>query len=1272
MGSKVRIGSMNARGLADPVKRRDVFEWLKRKDLEIVCLQDTHLKGEQIKKYEDEWGGKCILNTYTSESRGVAILVKKGLDCTIEEIGKDEGGNLLQVRIKVCGLDFVLTTIYGPNRDNPKFFQQLGDRINQFSELPNIICGDWNLVLDQEMDTINYVRENNVKARRKVLDIIESAELVDIWRVTHPDLKQFTWKNTKNVSQRARLDFFLTSSDVCTYLRRCDIDQSYRTDHRLISIELDKINWKKGRGFWKLNTGLLSDKTYIDMVKQIVIETADRYRIESAGTEEVYSIDPHLLWETIKLEIRGKTVQYNSRKNRKEREREDTLNKEIAKLEHDCEDENKKDKVEELNKQIQEKQIEIENLRRPKIKALMRRARAEYYEEGEKPTKFFMDLERKNYTNKLITKLNVDDRVVEDPKEILEEQKKYYETLYSSKLKGDTVQITKLFLNKRGVKKLSDIQRQKCEGMITEMEAIAVIKNMKNNKTPGTDGLPAEFYKIFWHEVKPFLIRSLNHSMNKGELSICQKQGIITCLPKTESNREFMKNWRPITLLNLDYKILSGVLSQRMREVLKDIIGHEQKGFLEGRYIGESTRMVYDIMHYLEAKKRKGLIMLIDFEKAFDSVEWEYISKVLDSYGFGEDFKKWYQILYKDSQSCVINGGHFSPFFNLKRGCRQGDPLSPYIFILAIEPLAKAIKQDTNIKGIKVKGQEYKLGQYADDMFTLLDGSEGSLAGMLELLDKFSKCSGLNVNIEKTKVVWLGVCKNSIQKLCPHIKLKWERNFKLLGIKFHINLDKMKELNYGTKLGEIKNLLSMYQKRHLSLIGKVMVIKTLAIPKLLHILSVLPSPNKTYLDNLEGMFRKFIWNNGKGRISYEQLCGSTEAGGLKLTNIRILIKALRISWIKRLIQGEGDWQDLFKNTITSDYNLIWELDTESMQSFSDKVSNSFWREVFVSWSSYIKDCRTQNSDCAYYPIWNSNICQTSGLLKDKKALQEKGLLYVKDIFSDNGDILGYEEFKTKYMPINFVSFYGLVHSLSREWRIEFSNVQMCDIKNVIKEKLDTVLSKKKVCKYVYSEMQYTKTLHSNSENKWSNILGTELSETECKNMYKIPIAVTTANKLRSFQYQILKRSLVTNKFLHMCKIKDNDLCYFCNQACETIDHLLFDCYKIQLFWKDLINVFGQCLELHRYVHKKAVIIGVQGTETDVIVNFLLITVKRYIYVTRCLKRKLSIIHYLNILADYYRTEHYNANLKGNFMKCISKWAPVLSVFDALEIEYNSD
>ena len=219
-----------------------------------------------------------------------------------------------------------------------------------------------------------------------------------------------------------------------------------------------------------------------------------------------------------------------------------------------------------------------------------------------------------------------------------------------------------------------------------------------------------------------------------------------------------------------------------MKTVLNDIIGPDQKGFLKERYIEENTRLVYDIIQYCKEKKKVGILLLVDFEKAFDSIEWTYIRKVLKKYNFGPDIIHFFYIIYKDAESCIINNGNYSEFFRLQRGCRQGDPWSPYLFILSIEPLAQYIKNAPNIGGLKIGSWEIKLGQYADDTFLILDDNENSITNALNILKKFEKISGLAVNVEKTQVIKLG--SDYVNQLCPILNIPFKKRFKLLGIDF--------------------------------------------------------------------------------------------------------------------------------------------------------------------------------------------------------------------------------------------------------------------------------------------------------------------------------------------------------------------------------------------------------------------------------------------------------------------------------------------------------
>ena len=186
-------------------------------------------------------------------------------------------------------------------------------------------------------------------------------------------------------------------------------------------------------------------------------------------------------------------------------------------------------------------------------------------------------------------------------------------------------------------------------------------------------------------------------------------------IPKENKCKKFLKNWRPITLLNAIYKIASGSIANRIKQVLNKLISADRTGFIEGRFVGENTCLVYDMLHYTEEQNIPGLLLLIDFEKAFDSLSWSFINKVLKLFHFGPSIRKWIRVLYKNSHSAVTQCGCLSDFFKLGRGCRQGDPISPYLFILCAEILSIRIRNNKNIKGIKTDNMEFKFSQYADD-----------------------------------------------------------------------------------------------------------------------------------------------------------------------------------------------------------------------------------------------------------------------------------------------------------------------------------------------------------------------------------------------------------------------------------------------------------------------------------------------------------------------------------------------------------------------------
>ena len=170
-------------------------------------------------------------------------------------------------------------------------------------------------------------------------------------------------------------------------------------------------------------------------------------------------------------------------------------------------------------------------------------------------------------------------------------------------------------------------------------------------------------------------LRGLNYAYNTGEMTVSLRTCIISCLPKGNKPREFLKNWRSISLLSVLYKIASSAIANRLKKVLDILISKSQTGFISGRFIGENTRLVYDIMHCVEKNNSQGLLMLVDFQKAFDSVSWNFLSNVFNFYKFGTSFCKWISVFNKNIKGSVIQSGFLSRPFNIERG--DADKVTP-------------------------------------------------------------------------------------------------------------------------------------------------------------------------------------------------------------------------------------------------------------------------------------------------------------------------------------------------------------------------------------------------------------------------------------------------------------------------------------------------------------------------------------------------------------------------------------------------------------------
>ena len=194
----------------------------------------------------------------------------------------------------------------------------------------------------------------------------------------------------------------------------------------------------------------------------------------------------------------------------------------------------------------------------------------------------------------------------------------------------------------------------------------------------------------------------------------------------------------------MDYKILSKVLASRITTVLDEVIMEDQLGFMKGRNIGEAVRIIDDMIFHTSHFELPGFLIAVDFEKAFDSVAHSFVQEVLSFFGFGPSFRKWVDTLYNNALSCVFNGGKSTGYFKIEKGVRQGDPLSPYLFILCIEILANSIRNDTQVLGLPFGEKEVKQVLYADDITLFVQDIE-SIRRLEVIFEGFRQVSGLKL-----------------------------------------------------------------------------------------------------------------------------------------------------------------------------------------------------------------------------------------------------------------------------------------------------------------------------------------------------------------------------------------------------------------------------------------------------------------------------------------------------------------------------------------------
>ena len=1211
--NELNILTLNTQGILNQNIRRKLFAWLVDIKVDIILLQETHLTSKNEHYFNSGWKGGYIHSlTDSAHSRGTSILFRPGLELDIINHHCSDDGRRVLANIKYKDEIVTIVSAYAPNSENERkhFFKRLKTWVNQTAlNADNIIIGgDMNCPLNaNDRNTGTHL---NDKSRSILKSVLNDLKLKDTWCNFHPNHSGFT-RCSKTVS--SRIDYIFTTENLVFPIQSCSIINPVTSDHFALLLSCKTFMKHKGPGYWKLNAQLIENNDYCNGVKQKIKETKETYG----------NTLPHqVFWEILKINIKEYTINFSvqlAHTNKKElEEKQDELNEITNKLNQLHGNPNDQTGENLLTRQAELKSY-MDNFYDKKAKGIQIRARANWVQKGEKSTRYFLGLENKRQSSNVIRGLkNKEGNLLESDQDILNEMTEYYKNLYSEKPITDE-SIHDYLQNAHVPNILNETDSKFCDSNIKLSELRNAVQSLKLNKSPGLDGLTAEFYQKFWSQLEQYYYLMILESYENRMLPESVRKAVLAILYK-KGDRTNLKNYRPLSLMNIDYKIIATVLAKRMQLIIKKVINQDQTAYIKGRYIGTNTRLINDVFEWCEDNNKPGALIFLDFQKAFDSINHKFMYAVLSKFGFGPVFNNWVHTLYNNANLCVKNNGWVSSKINMKQGIRQGCPVSALLFILTVEILASQIRSNENIKGIKVTDRQTQnvISQFADDATLLLSDIQ-SIPHAIDTINSFGKVSGLMLNMDKCVGIWLGPYKTNNAEMYG-IKFTQDA-VKCLGIWMGHNKEQCYQFNWQNKLNKIKQTLESWEKRKLTLIGKILIIKIMAVSNLTYSFTNLVTPENIIKD-LNKILYGFIWNT-RDRIKRNVLINDIEKGGLGMLDLESHICALKASWISRLIQaltGNANWPSILSASLKMkgmDIIFLLQCNVKNKEILmQNNIVPEFYAEVITSFNKCksIKNMQLMSN----FEFQTQTLCLNSNFCLNRKPiyipnLLKSGLKYVNDVLDQNGNILSPESFRAKLKS-------------SANWLIEFNIITKILKKQVTSREMSKITNQihsiylyanKKCFKienqksgFFYDILITKKAETPTSERYWSRRLN--ISTLNWQDINNVKIKLFPEKKVGEFNYKLIHNLVASGYVLSKWNPNFSGFCQ--NDQCsdiETTEHMLYNCHKIKPIWDLVSGILKIKIDWRCIVLGPPLMITLAQKQKMVIISMLTFTLYKY-------------------------------------------------------------
>ena len=872
---------INARSPNTQLKMDFLETHFSSKPFDILALVETHHRDEDdfpelLKEYRLTHHFRHTPQQVSDTCGGIVVVISSIFNILNTTVPLP--GRILTVTLQhsVTQEEYICTFYYGlhPLQHTPAELQTAMNLLTQqhTSDTNSFIIGDFNFV-EAAVDRPSGLNRGD----NKILPHWQANPILlrDAFRFLQPKKRLYSFHmKARNVN--SRIDRMYVSEFNVKHVLKFQYVHTPFLDHNLQHLTY-ATTVLQGPGTWKMNTSVLTDPLYHDLINDLL-----------QHMEATYFPDVLMWWDVFLMTVKTLTIQYCTRKHRIRNDLKYSLTTQIEQIQALT----PSFFTPILTTRLNMLQDQLRRLQIHQIQGHILRSRIPSFEVCEPNIQHYASLEKWSAKKNIISVLR-DEHGDEhsSPTDLLAVAYIFYASLYTPPPVNTPLQ-TDLLSNLTTT--LTEAQRLFLDSPITLAELTQAVGELPSQKSPGMDGIPIEFYQQFWPVLKVNFLQYITHVTTHG-FSAARNVGVTKLLYKEKGDPTELANYRPLTLLNCDVKIFTKALSTRLHTVLPTIIHKSQTG-VHGRKIDYTIHTIRDLIEMAEKNNDEAAFIFLDQEKAFDRVNHLLLFKVMRKYGFGANFISWVTHLYGNATTRVMINGFLTDKFSILQGVRQGCPLSPLLYVLIIEILAAQLRANPNIVGFTVGGEKIVSLHYADDTTITITQNRCFKEVYKELRD-FEDATGAKVNLTKTTGLWVGGWKHRTDS---PLDFTWSSdNVKSLGVFFGVY--NPAQCTFDNLLPRIVKSLKFWKPFSLSKLAKARVLEIFIASKLWYAARFYAMP-LAFCKKVQKLFFDYInYPRPVPTVSQQELIKLRLDGGIKLIDIATKSHVSKCMWLIQLI-----------------------------------------------------------------------------------------------------------------------------------------------------------------------------------------------------------------------------------------------------------------------------------------------------------------------------------------------------------------------------------